>query len=95
MRKLRRELQVTKLENEEFVQAVNQLKNELANEKFEVELVTKRENELKEKARQLMAEIDRLREKALMAEEDHKKALDLLKLEHSRAESRFQSKIEK
>jgi len=95
LRKARKDLELFKLENEEMIQTVHQLRNELSHEKFEGELVFKRETEVKERNKQLSTEIERLQKKLVDIEEEHKNKIDNLTAEHLTIQTKNQQKIEK
>jgi len=93
--KMRKDLQVAKLENEEMVQTVHHLRSELTHEKFEGEVVFKRESEVKERNKQLSAEIERLQKKIVEIEDEHKTEIETLKTENLSKQNKSQQKIEK
>ncbi len=95
LRKARKDLELFKLENEEMIQTIHQLRNELSSEKFEGELVFKRETEVKERNKQLSTEIERLQKKLVDTEEEHKNKIDNLNAENLTNQTKSQQKIEK
>lgn len=84
-----------KFENEEFVKAVNEIKNELMEEKTETERAIKRETDVKERNKQLVTEIEKLRGRINELGDDHKKALDKVMMESLDKQNKYLQKIEK
>jgi len=77
------------------VKARNEIKNELSIEKVETERANKRENDVKERNKQLVTEIEKLRNRINEIDDEHKKVLDKATIENLSKQNKDQQKIEK
>ena len=77
------------------MKARNEIKNELSIEKVETERANKRENDVKERNKQLVTEIEKLRNRINEIDDEHKKVLDKATIENLSKQNKDQQKIEK
>lgn len=75
-KRVRKDFEGYRLENEELVQTVNQLKNLLANEKQAVETAEKKEADFKEKHRQIVLELEKIKANTAQTEFEQKRVMD-------------------
>lgn len=94
-RRVRKDFEGHRLENEELVQTVNQLKNLLANEKQAVETAEKKEEDFKDKHRQIVLELERIRSNTSQTEFEQKKAMDTMVQESEAKVQKLEQKLTK
>ena len=94
-KRVKKDFEGHRLENEELVQTVNQLKNLLANEKQAVEAAEKKEEDFKEKHRQIVLELERIKSSTAQTEFEQKKAVDTIMQESEAKVQKLEQKLAK
>jgi len=95
LRKIRKDLEQTRLEFEETVQVMNEQKNNLANERQTTEMAMKREKELKDRNNALAEELQKLQTKIKNLDNDHAREIETLKLNYTEQEAKLEHKVQK
>lgn len=95
LRKVRRDFEQTKLEFEEVVQVMNDLKNQLANERQTTESALKKERELKDRNNSLAGELEKLQSKLRKTEEDYTHAIESMKVDQNAKQTKLEHKVQK
>ena len=92
---MRRDFEQTKLEFEEIVQVMNDLKNQLANERQTTEAAVKREKDLRERNNKLADELEKLQGKIRKHEDEHAQLIESIKTDHTAKISKQEGKVQK
>jgi Uncharacterized conserved protein len=95
VRKLRRELDQARYEIEELIQTTNDLKNQLANERQNAELSTRREKDIKERNDRLATELEKAQIRLQNIEAQHARSLENTKNDFQARIAKYEQMIEK
>jgi chromosome segregation ATPase len=94
-RKLKKELDVNRLEYEEILQTLSDMKNQLSNERQNAELAYRREKDTKERNDKLATELEKCQIRLQNIEGQHSRSTEILKNDYQMRITKLEQIIEK